>query len=179
VKPPQIALDLLDHARATVPAFDRALATSNMIVGFIGHGLISPQTGSALGLCFSGSCIAPKALLTSPQPLVSEVLPDGFAPRAKVVFLAACGLDDNFTAQWHLQPGQALIVPKYSVSNKSMQLDLNHAAWELQSMLMQLAQGDTVQAAVQEGNRTASYWGSGYQYVVIGDGSVNFRAKSQ
>ena len=180
LKSTQIAIGLLPKTRATVTSFDNALAKTNMFLGFIGHSLTDPTTHDSMALCLSDGCIAPQALLSGSQPLVTQILPNGFAPNAKVVFLGACGLDANFLAQWHLRPsGQALIAPKYLPSNTNMLVNLDNAAWEWDAMLVTLAQGKSVNEAVVAGNQAATYLGSGYQYVVIGDGSVNISTKSQ
>src|SRR5208283_1631121 len=107
-------------------------------------------------------------------------LPNGFAPKAKVVFLASCGIDANFLAQWHLGAGQALIVPKYRDDNKSLDITLNTAAVEWQRMLQVLGTGGTVDAAVAAGNEQAAADKSDYTWMVApgGDGSVSFKAKA-
>jgi hypothetical protein len=108
------------------------------------------------------------------------VLHNGFTPRAKVVFLAACGIDANFLAQWHLAAqGQALIVPQYDAANADKVVTLNSAAQEWQVMLLALGNGSTVAQAVAAGAAKAAALGSSYTWIIApgGDGSVSFKAK--
>jgi hypothetical protein len=192
--PPKVANDLLEYRKATEPAFKDALATTNMVVAFIGHAQIG-SSNNALGLCFQGSpgdqCIVPKPLITvtlddgssgvlGPISGVQwDILEDGFAPKAKVVFIAACGIDANFIAQVHLQKGQALIAPVYTVPSEKLHMDLNKAAWEWQSMLLTLADGKSVTDAVAVGNESAVALRAAHRWQVIGDRNVNFRASKQ
>jgi hypothetical protein len=108
-------------------------------------------------------------------------LPNGFTPKAKVIFLAACGIDANFLRQWNLGAGQVMIVPEYNADNPAMLIDLNKAATEWQAMLTQLANGKTVDDAVTAGNVAAAFNGSDYSWKVFpqGGGGVNFNAKNQ
>lgn len=108
-------------------------------------------------------------------------LPNGFAPKAKVVFLSACGVDANFLAQWHLGAGQVMIVPQYNADNPGMEMTLNSAANEWQAMLQVLANGGTVDQAVAAGNVRAAANASHYSWQVypIGGGGVSFNAKNQ
>lgn len=108
-------------------------------------------------------------------------LNNGFTPRAKVVFLAACGIDAKFLAGWHLAPqGQALIVPQYAPGNVQEDLNLRFASQEWQAMLVVLANGSTVDQAVAQGKAQAVRDGANYTWTIApgGDGSVNFRAKT-
>jgi hypothetical protein len=109
------------------------------------------------------------------------VLPNGFTPKAKVVILAACGIDAFFIAQWHLQDGQALIVPKYNDDNPLMEITLNTASTELEAMLLKLGKGGTVDEAVAFGNQAAAANNSDYRWQVFptGGGGVSFNAKTQ
>jgi len=164
-----------------------ALAT-NMIVGSIGHGGIVADQTTARALCFADNCIAPAALAKwqnpdgtqSELPAAFTILPNGFEPKAKVVFLAACGIDDNFVNQWHLQPGQALIVPEYLVPSEQMHIDPAKASAEWLNMLEVLDTGGNVDAAVKEGNNVAAIQGAAHRWKVAnqGGGSVNFKAKA-
>ena len=192
--PTQLALYPLPFERATAARFLGALGTTNTIVGYIDHGLIAEDQGqtNARALCFWRWCLAPAALTTwtpsgptdpgllyAPVGAQLAVLPNGFAPKAKVVFLAACGIDAGFIAQWHIGPGQALIVPKYNDDNPTMLIDLNKASNEWEAMLLKLGKGGTVGDAVAFGNQQAAHNQSDYSWQVIGDGSVNFNAKTQ
>jgi len=190
-----IAVDVLLNGQATLGKFKGALATTNTIVTYMAHGLElqmpNGQTTNAVGLCFgsnSNSCIVPQPLIMSttgdgtpyqilpPAGMTWDVFPNGFAPKAKVVFVAACGVDANFIAQWHLQSsGQALIVPQYLPTNPGMIVNAYNAAWEWEGILLTLAQGQTVSAAVAVGNQSAATQGSGYVWQVIGDGNVSFQ----
>ena len=96
------------------------------------------------------------------------------------MFLAACGIDAKFLAQWHIAPnGQALIVPQYNAENVEMQVDLNSAAQEWQAMLSAMGNGSTVAQAVAAGAAKAARLGSNYTWIIAsgGDGSVTFKAK--
>jgi hypothetical protein len=141
-------------------------------------------------LCFSNGCIAPAALdnwtyngspyqLNTTQPSGQEiVLENGFTPKAKVVFLAACGIDANFLAQWHLAAqGQALIVPQYN--NPGLLITLASAANEWNVMLQALGNGNTVAQAVAAGVARAVINNSQYTWIIPqgGDGNVSFKAK--
>jgi hypothetical protein len=93
------------------------------------------------------------------------------------VFLAACGIDESFITQWHLSNvGQALIVPVYSNTNPQMHLDLGYAANEWKAMLLALAKGRNVQAAVAAGNAVAATQ-TEHTWQIIGDPLVGFRAQ--
>jgi len=121
-------------------------------------------------------------VLSPPVGAQLYVLPNGFTPKAKVIFLAACGVDANFIAQWQLGPGQALIVPVYDpYLNPTMQISLNAAAFEWKAMLQVLGTSGTVNEAVAAGNVQAAadvsdYW---WQVVPTGGGGVNLNAASQ
>jgi len=94
----------------------------------------------------------PRALIgqtPAPNGYTWNILQNGFSPKAKVVFLAACGINSSFIAQWHLQAsGQALIVPVYASSNPDNTIDLVSAAADLQFMLQQLGSWNNVGQAV-------------------------------
>ena len=192
LKSTEVANNLLAYQKATEPAFKTALAITNTIVAFIGHAQPTANNGNAVGLCFAWNwCIVPTpltevttsdgmpAVLQPPPGVQWDLLDNGFTPKAKVVFLAACGIDDNFIAQWHLQPGQAVIVPHNLSTSEFMHIDLFKAAWEWQSILLTLAQGKTVDEAVAAGNTTAASNGAAHLWQVIGNGNVNFRARLQ
>jgi hypothetical protein len=100
-----------------------------------------------------------------------------YSPKAKVIFLAACGLDDAFIKQWTLSKNQALITPDYFTNNTFLEVNLINAAWEWQSMVLTLADGkSSVQAAVDEANRTAKVQHSQYQWkVAAGKPNVTVR----
>jgi hypothetical protein len=191
--PPKVANEIVIYRSATESGFKDALATANKVVALISHATVYKD--NAVGLCFPSSpgdrCIVPKALtivttddgvqagLNALPPATWDVLENGFAPKAKVVFLAACGIDASFIAQWHLQNGQALIVPLYTVPSENQHMDLYKAAWEWQSMLMMLANGKSVSEAVAEGNTSAASLGAAHRWQVIGDGNANFHASRQ
>jgi hypothetical protein len=194
--PAQLALYPLAFERATAARFLGALGTTNTIVGYIDHGLEEGPPGQATtrALCFWRWCLAPSELRTwvrqgpddpgellPPQGAQLAVLPNGFTPKAKVVILAACGIDAFFIAQWHLQDGQALIVPKYNDDNPLMEITLNTASTELEAMLLKLGKGGTVDEAVAFGNQAAAANNSDYRWQVVptGGGGVSFNAKTQ
>jgi hypothetical protein len=184
----QIALDLLVKDKATEFAFNTALDTTNMVVNYIGHGLVFVGQPGASGLCFAPSsktCLVPKTLYPGDLAGATEVdlqdgtkyviLENGFAPKAKIVIVAACEIDANFIGQWHLKPGQALIVPVYSNPGEAAEIDLTKAAYEVQSMLLTLAQGLTVNAALAVGNQSAVSLNAAHRWQVIGSGNVTIR----
>jgi hypothetical protein len=114
--------------------------------------------------------------MIAPNGFDWALLANGFSPKSKVVFAGACGVDANFISQWHLQQGQALIVPVFSAGNTELQLQQGYAAWELQSFLITLAGGTTVTDAVNEANYTAStFVDNTHTWKVIGDGNVKFQ----
>jgi hypothetical protein len=196
--PTQVALYPLAIEQATAARFFGAIGTTNTIVGYIDHGLDFGDQAvdlsvndryRARALCFWTTCLAPAALTTTTTPdgrvwTVGapnggrlHILPDGFNPRAAVVFLAACGIDESFITQWHLSNvGQALIVPVYSNTNPQMHLDLGYAANEWKAMLLALAKGRNVQAAVAAGNAVAATQ-TEHTWQIIGDPLVGFRAQ--
>ena len=192
ISPTHVALYPLLLGQATKLRFLGALGITNMIVGYIDHGQIveDQHQTNARGLCFSNGCIAPAALdnwtyngspyqLNTTQPSGQEiVLENGFTPKAKVVFLAACGIDANFLAQWHLAAqGQALIVPQYN--NPGLLITLASAANEWNVMLQALGNGNTVAQAVAAGVARAVINNSQYTWIIPqgGDGNVSFKAK--
>jgi hypothetical protein len=194
ISAPKVANELLEYRKASETGFKDALATTNSVVAFIGHAqLAQANATNSIGLCFPSKpgdlCAVPKpltivttgdgnqAVLNPPDQVRWDILENGFTPKAKVVFLAACGLDANFIAQWHLQPGQALIVPVYNVPSENLHMDLYKAGLEWQYMLEQLADGKSVSEAVVEGNwAVANRTHTAHSWRVIGDGSVNFCA---
>ena len=187
----QLALYPLPFERAIASRFLGALSATNTIVGYIDHGLVPPNQANAIGLCFSGLwCFVPTQLtmiMVNGQPAQISPnagdnwipLPNGFAPKAKVIFLAACGIDANFLAQWHLGAGQVMIVPQYNTP--AMIMTLNSAADEWQAMLQELANGNTVDQAVAAGNVHAAANKAPYSWQVYpqGGGGVSFKAKNQ
>ncbi len=188
ISPMHAALYPLLLRQATAWRFLAALGTTNTIVGYIDHGLEAPNQTNARGLCFWNWCIQPQALAQWPcdagtcqfDPAAGNymTLPNGFTPRAKVVFLAACGIDAQFLAQWHLAAqGQALIVPQYN--NPGMLVTLFSAADEWNVMLTALGSGRTVAQAVAAGVAEATKNNSTYTWIIApgGDGSVDFNAK--
>jgi hypothetical protein len=183
--PTKIALYPLLLGDAKASTFKNYLPRTNVIIGYIDHGLILQGQTNALGLCFAGVCLSPAALGEQYQPsapgLQMEYLPNGFQPNARVVMLAICGIDEAFIDQWHLPlTGQALIVPVYSPGNTGLHLSLGWAAVEWQAMLLALAKGDNVQAAVAAGNaKAAAIPQTEHTWQVIGDPFVTFRAKFQ
>jgi hypothetical protein len=178
--PTQIALKAFAFGAATADNFLVSLQTTNRVVGFVGHAFVwttqpPPQIDVAEGLCFFGNnCLMPSALIGSvpaPSGFTWAPFKDGFfSPKAKVVFLGACGIDDNFIAQWHLQEkGQALIVPVYQSfakngpPNSDHSIDLPNAALDLEFILDQMTVGNTVGAALDminnlNGAKTNYYW---------------------
>jgi len=132
-----IALRALPFEKATADDFLKALQVTNSIVAFVGHAPVSTDAHGfwhALALIFSNSNLT----------LGQAPIENGFSPKAKVVFLAVCGIDDNFLAQWHLrQAGQALIVPVYAPiaengpANLKNEINLRQAAADLQYWLDQ------------------------------------------
>jgi hypothetical protein len=182
--PTKIAVNLLVQGKATVTAFQDALATTNTVVAFLDHGLIPPDQTGAIGLCFSGNpsaipCLEPGPLAQPFGNINQVVLPNGFTPKARVVFLGGCGIDAKFIAQWHLQKGQALIVPVYLKPSEEMHINLVKVASEWWTMLFNLANGSTVSDAVSAGRTAAKANRAAHSWTFIGDGSVNFNAKTQ
>jgi hypothetical protein len=190
LNPAQVAVYDLPLERATAARFLGALGTANSIVGYIDHGLIVPGQTNARALCFWRTCLAPSALATwapqrpgdpgmlySPAGTQLATLSDGFTPKATVVFLAACGIDQAFIDQWHLQAGQALIVPQYN--SPDMHLNLNNAANEFEAMLLKLGKGRPVIDTVDFGNQQAKRNGSLYSWRFIGDPNASFNPKTK
>jgi hypothetical protein len=190
LKATRVVNEILRGPKATVPLFLDALAKTNMVVSYIGHGLLNPFNHKAMGICFGTSettCAVAKPLteitlddgstgtLSPGEGVTWRVLDGGFAHQSKIVFVAACGIDQKFIDQWHIQPGQALIVPKYTTTNEESAIDLGFAAWEWKSMLITLAQGKTVSEAVSVGNQTARFQGAQHSWIVVGDGNVKMR----
>jgi hypothetical protein len=203
--PVKMPPDIILGNAATATKFMKALAARNTIVGFLGHGNMAQGQTFALGLCFEAIQLPPSDSDPNPPPgqrcLVPEplthgtlngnpitfvqaagfdwvILPNGFTPKAAIVFVASCGVDDNFIAQWHLNGGQALIVPLYSDPQGTEalnQIDLDKSAIEWNAMLGVLANGGTVDAAVSKGNEAAAGNGSAHTWRRIGDGSVTLQ----
>jgi len=187
----QVAVDNLWFGQATPSRFLDALGTTNMVVAYIGHGLLQSTNGTqAMGLCFgadSNQCIVPTQLtnvildngnpatLLPAPPQTWQTLENGFEPKARVVFIAACGINDKFDAQWHLQSGQALIVPQYLNPDENADIDLSKSASEWEEILVTLAGGSTVSAAVNQGNIKAAANGAAHRWQVIGNGNVKIR----
>ena len=172
----------LAFGKATASGFMQALTVTNSVVAFVGHAwsLGGPPTApyNAIGLCFGNECLAPTALaqdLTPPAPYYVHPLPNGFAPKAKVVFLAACGINSAFEAQWTLNAsGQALIVPVYTSpaqngpGNPNNEIHFEQAALDLQFMLQQLSGGVSVGGAVDMVNTVnAGTPPTNYKWTVI------------
>jgi hypothetical protein len=185
MKPTQVALFPRLLIDATAGRFLAALTITNAIVAYIDHGWVPDGQNNAVGLGFpyANDWLAPAALVaTLPQYVGETILPNGFGPRAKVVFLAACGIDADFIAQWHLGGGQALIVPVYDPTlDKTMHINLEYAATEWQKMLIVLGNG-TVAEAVAAGNAQAAANGAAHRWRAVGGtgaGNVNFKAQSQ
>jgi hypothetical protein len=196
LNPTQLALYPLSFEQATAFRFLGALATTNTIVSYMDHGEMAEGEFNARGLCFWAWCMAPEAL--RPYPCFDQVcilgppttvpatqlypIEDGFSPKAKLIFLAMCGVDQAFIDQWHLSAtGQALIVPNYSNTNPQMHLDLNYAKDEWNKILLALAKGSNVQAAVAAGNAvaTANQNPPEHTWQIIGDPFLTFHANTQ
>ncbi len=201
----KMAVHSMAFGDAKASAFTSALEVTNRVVAFIGHAASfggPPETPyNALGLCLGNECLAPTALVQEtasngapwqyepPSPYYLTQLPDGFAPKTKVVFLAACGINQAFTNQWVLKPSkQALIVPLYTSpvkngpSNKYNEIHLEQAATDLQYMLQQLSVGTSVGGAVDQVNTLNSGPGAvtNYKWTVIPETSrdVTFKTPS-
>lgn len=154
------AVDIKMYRNATLGAFKDALDTTNAIVAYIDHGAIiaSPM---ASGLCFTGNnCLMDRALtniggIQYENPTGWHWFPqDSIAPKAKVVFLGACGITKDFISFWNLQPGHVLIVPDYNPTgnpkiNPTMEIFENEVAWEWAQIASNLAAGNTVDVAVK------------------------------
>jgi hypothetical protein len=99
---------------------------------------------------------------------------DSFPTNAKVVFVGACGLAGPvFESLWDINDatkGQALIVQDYSQFTGDVLL--GNAAFAWQTMAQALAQGNSVQAAVNQGNAAMQQLGQRERWKVIGDGNV-------
>lgn len=175
--------------QAGASGFLDALKITNSVVEYIDHGISLSETPfNAVGLCFAGfpqsGCLAPTPLITvtldngsqgtvlPPVGFAWNPLPNGFAPKAKVVILAACGITSAFINQWHLSAtGQALIVPVYDPGTNN-QIHLEMAAADVQFMLDQLSGGLNVGAAVDLTN-TANGGKVGYTWTVIPEAGRN------
>ena len=101
-----------------------------------------------------------------------SALPNGFAPKAKIVILAACGITSAFTGYWHLADGQALIVPVYADGSDN-EIDLVKAGADVQWMLDQLSSGLNVGQAVDLANQANGNGTAGYTWTVIPAGGRN------
>jgi len=192
IAPTHAALYPLLLKDATALRFLGALGLTNAIVGYLDHGVevANEQPPSARGLEFWYTALMPTAISpwNCPPNHVGQFpsgshylcLDDGFTPKAKVVFLGACGIDDRFLAQWHLAPqDHVLIVPQYDPGNVNKELDLYWASQEWQVMLKALGNGSTAQQAVDQGAAKAALDGWNYSWIIArgGDGSVSFKAK--
>jgi hypothetical protein len=182
VASPKMAVHALAFGDAKAKDFMSALGVTNSVVAFIGHAwsLGEPPTDpyKAIGLCFGYECLAPTALAQQwkpPDGFHVDPLPDGFAPKAKVVFLAACGINQAFTNQWALKAsGQALIVPVYTSpvkngpSNPYDEIHMEQAAADVAFMLQQLSGGVSVGGAVDMVNTLNSVGKvTNYKWTVI------------
>jgi hypothetical protein len=180
----KMAVAALPSYQAKASGFLDALKITNSVVAYIDHGISLNETPfNAVGLCFAGfpytDCLAPTPLITITTDSGSQVqvsppvgeswdppLPNGFAPKAKVVILAACGITNAFINQWHLSAkGQALIVPVYDPGSNN-QIDLGHAAADVELMLDQLSSWNNVGATVNLAN-SANGGKAGYTWTVI------------
>jgi hypothetical protein len=135
--------------------------------------------GATISVVLAGTNFVAGATVAVSNPGIIVGTVNVLAPKAKVVFVGACGIDKAFTDQWHLQDGQALIVPDYKVPGEFLHIDLNKVAWEWQSILITLADGKSVAEAVNVGNDSAAALGAAHRWQFIGDGNVNFRASKQ
>ena len=143
-------VEVLAFGKAAYRRFVDAYATTNMFVAYIGHGvsfpsdpvvLQDPNTFHASALEFAGT-----NYFSVGQP---GDLP--ITPKAKVIFLGACGIDGTFLAQWNIYStlpngkpsGQALISPDPYPPPKQPdrplyhEIDLVLAAEDLQYLLDQ------------------------------------------
>src|SRR5258708_10538494 len=156
----RVAVEILSGSKASADGFLKALETTNSAVAFIGHAALFNL--DAYAICFGATshwCIELPAVMNELSPTGIAPIPgyactplqDGFAPRAKVVFIGACGITDPFINQWHLGSNQALIVPEYLNHDSQVDdisTDLYHAALEWEEMLVALAAGQNVNQAV-------------------------------
>lgn len=192
----KMAVAAFPFYQAGASDFLKALTITNSVVAYIDHGISLNETPfNAVGLCFAGfpytDCLAPTPLITvttdtgsqgTVSPPVGEAwdppLPTGFAPKAKVVILAACGITSAFEAQWTLGQGQALVVPVYDPGSNN-QIHLEQAAADVQFMLDQLSDGLSVGSAVDMVNAPNGA-ARNYQWTVIPKAGrdVNFKTPS-
>lgn len=152
-----------------------------MIVVFDGHADVGNSLTSlgyykASGLCLFDTCLAAQS---------------GFMQKAKVTFLAACGIDTDFLSYWQQVgkgKGQALIYPVYGPNptyypngggptNPQHSVNLIAAAQDLQFLLDQLAAWNNVRQAVELLNGTLTT--ANYYWAIEGDPSVTFAAGKQ
>ncbi len=171
---------------ATLGRFKNALATTNTIVAYLDHGMILANE-MASGICFAGNnCLVDPALTNIDgiqyYPATGytwDTSQASITPKARVVFLAGCGLTDDFVSFWNIQSGHALIVPVYLTAAEKTNFNVANAAWEWENILYRLSQGDTVDQAVAVGNATAESRGAAHRWTRIGDGNVRFETPSQ
>jgi hypothetical protein len=188
--PTKVSLSILKNQKAAAAAFQDALAKTNMIVEYLGHGFMIAGASGAAGLCFGEKetqCLTPKALWPGlPEGATdvdigggrsAHVLENGFAPEARIVFIGHCFIDDKYLAQWHIKEGHALIVPQYLTPDEFNHFDLYYAGWEVQGMLLKLALGGTVDEAIAVGNEGAANQGVNHRWRLAnqGGGSVKIR----
>jgi hypothetical protein len=185
--PTKMAVNALAFNDGKADAFLDALKVTNSVVAYIGHGWSAVQHPfTTIGLCFAGlQCLAPADLIQvtlpggttgimqPPDGGSTYSLPNGFAPKAEVVILAACGITDSFLNEWHLAAGQVLIFPKYPPGSNNM-INLVTAAGDVQFMLDQLSAGIDVTQTLTMVNK-----GQGYTWQVIPKGAnVSFKVPS-
>ncbi len=182
----KVAVEILSGSKASADGFLKALETTNSAVAFIGHAQLFNL--DAYAICFGATshwCLELPAVMNQLSPTGIGPVPgyaytplqDGFAPKAKVVFIGACGITDPFINQWQLGPNQALIVPVYlshDAQVNDIEMDLYHAALEWEEMLVALAAGQNVEQAVAAGNAVLQP-NSNHRWQTKGNGNATIR----
>jgi len=150
-------------------------------IGFVGHSLVyGEQHPTSIGLCFAPSApntttnctVTPDFGLLKAPAGTEYTIKDKFPTNAKVIFIGVCDVGPIFESLWNITAttkGQALIVPTTG------DVLLGNAAVAWQVIAQALAQGNTVQAAVAQGNAYIQQNGRSGRWMVIGDGNVTIR----
>jgi hypothetical protein len=154
-------------------------------LGFIGHSFELGSPATSVGICFSiqdptfkHDCIIQHdSIGLFSQAVNPQIKPEDTTQlqvTPKIVFIAACATQGAFLKLWNVDnttKGRALVIPQI---NTETGVDLLWGATAYTAILNSLLQGNTLSAAVADGNKAAQdpSIGSRYTWQVIGDGNV-------